>query len=135
MTKVKVRLVIIPLIWATVFAFVYFSDVGFFDKFSTIWAGIALTAATMTLTHIHFKKWGPEIQHELEKHDLKLISERPLTLFETVQFADTRFFVEIVSFNFKQIIKVENCKKELCIRITKNYLSGSIKKIEIIGEV
>jgi hypothetical protein len=119
----------------TVFAFLYFFSFSLFDKFLIVWTGIVLTTAAAIFTHLHFKTWRPEINDELERHNLKLISERPLTLFETVQFADTRFFVEIVSFNFKQIIKVEGRPKELCVRITKNYLSGTVKKIEIIGEV
>jgi hypothetical protein len=134
-TKFKVRLVLLLLTWTTVFAVLYLMDASLFDKFFTIWAGIVFTTAILVLTHFHFKKWEPEIKNELGKHNLKLISERPLTFFETVQFADTRFFVEIVSFNFKQIIKVEDRTKELCIRITKNYLSDTIEKIEIIDEV
>jgi hypothetical protein len=133
--KFKVRLILLLLIWTTVFSYIYLLNSALFDKFFAIWTGILVTTATLVITHFHFKKWGPEIRDELAKLNLTLISERPLTFFEAVQFADTRFFVEIVSFNFMQIIKVEGRKKELCIRITKNYLSDTIKKIEIIGEV
>jgi hypothetical protein len=86
-------------------------------------------------THFHFKQWGPEITEELNRMNFRLINERPLTVFEAAQFMDTRYFVEIISLNFKRIVQVE-CEqglRTLCIRINKNFVSNSVK-VYVLGE-
>ena len=90
----------------------------------------------MIVHYFHYKKWGTEIESELNKLSFKLLSERPLTIFEGIQFADTEVFIEVISFNFKRIVEVETLdgKRKMCIRIIKNYLSNSIR-LNVIGHV
>jgi hypothetical protein len=135
-TKSTVRLIILPPVWVAV---VWLLSMNFAPSESSAVAamGIGLTISTLVFTHFHYKKWGPEITEELEKPGFKVISERPLTIFEIVQFADIQYFLQIISFHSKQIMEIEkdSVRKEFCVRIVKNYLSDSIKRIEILGEV
>jgi hypothetical protein len=108
---------------------------GAFSGFFIIWIGLAMSTMICVATHFHFKQWGPEITEELNRMNFRLINERPLTIFEAAQFMDTRYFVEVISFNFKRIVEVE-CEqglKTLCIRINKNYWSDAVK-VYVLGE-
>lgn len=125
------------LIWASVVALLNVMDLSVFKKFFTIWVGVVGTVSLLIATHFHYKQWGPEIKDELQRMNLTFISDRPLTLFESVQFADTQYFLEIVSFNYKRVVTVQDDKgtRQVCIRITKNYWSDNITKLVILGNV